>query len=126
MILRRLFKSIVALAVAAGLMFAPLAATAALAKADPSVSEQTYATDVHAMGTLAMADEMPCCPDEGKAGDCACPLLALCMLSISIPLQEVGSLVTRDPLRNAFSTRDDAWVQGLDAHPPDHPPRTHV
>jgi len=131
MISRRLFKSIVALAVAAGLMFAPLAATAALAKADPSVGGERHAMDMHAMDApatdmQAMADDMPCCPDEGKAGDCACPLVALCMLSISIPLPEAGALVTREALRNAFSTRDDAWVQGLNAHPPDHPPRTSV
>jgi len=119
--LRRLLKLMIALTVAAGLVSAPLGATA-FAKPHASVSGA-----MHAMDAQAVADDMPCCPDEGKASDCACPLLALCALSISIPLPaEAAAIVTRDPLREAFVTRDDAWVQGLGAHPPDHPPRTHV
>ena len=134
MTLRRLFRSIIALTVAAGLLSAPLAATA-FAKSDASASGEmhamvthsmdSHAMDSHAMDSQTMADDMPCCPDAGRVNDCACPLLALCMLSISIPLPaEAVALVDRDPLREAFSTRDDAWVQGLAAHPPDHPPRT--
>lgn len=137
--LRRLFRSIIALTVAAGLMSAPLATTA-FAKPDASAGGEMHAmhthatdthavdmhaTDSHAMDSQAMAGDMPCCPDENKANDCACPLLALCMMSISIPLPaDAAALVTRNPLRKTFSTRDDAWVQGLSAHPPDHPPRT--
>ena len=130
--LRRLFRSIIALTVAAGLMSAPLAAPA-FAKPDASVSGAMHAMHAHAMDmqatdAQAMAGDMSCCPDEGKVNDCAsCPLLALCMLSISIPLPaEATALVTRDALREAFAARDDAWVQGLAAHPPDHPPRTMI
>lgn len=122
MTLRRLLKLMIALTVAAGLVSAPLSA-AAFAKPQAAVSGE-----MHAMDAQAMADDMSCCPDEGKAGDCgSCPLLALCALSISIPLPaEAAALVTRDPLREAFSARDDAWVQGLGARPPDHPPRTQI
>jgi hypothetical protein len=127
MTLRRLLKSMIALTLAAGLVSAPLAATA-FAKPDASLSGEMHAMDMQATDMQAMAGDMTCCPDEGKAGDCAsCPLLALCMLSISIPLPaEAAALVTRDPLREAFSARDDAWVPGLGAHPPDHPPRTRI
>jgi hypothetical protein len=122
MTLRRLLKLMIALTVAAGLVSAPLSATA-FAKPQAPVSGEMHAMDAH-----AMAGDMPCCPDEGKAGDCgSCPPLALCMLSISIPLPaEAAALVTRDPLREAFSAHDDAWVPGLGAHPPDHPPRTRI
>lgn len=127
--LRRLFRSIIALAVAAGLMSAPLAATA-FARPGAAIGGEMHAMNMDAAASQAtdmraMADQMPCCPDEGKANDCRCPLLALCMLSISIPLPAgAAGLMTRDPLRETFSARDDAWVQGLAAHPPDHPPRT--
>ena len=120
--LRRLLKLMIALSVAAGLVSAPLSATA-FAKPQASVSGE-----MHAMDARAMAGDMSCCPDQGQASDCAsCPLLALCMISISIPLPaEAAALATRDPLREAFSAHDDAWVQGLGAHPPDHPPRTQI
>ena len=119
---RRLCKLIIALTVAAGLLSAPFAATA-FAKPHASVGGEMLAVDAQ-----AMAGDRPCCPEEGNASDCAsCPLLALCMLSISIPLPaNAAAFVTRDPLREAFSSRDDAWVQGLGGHPPDHPPRSNV
>jgi hypothetical protein len=124
MTLRRLFNLIIALTVTAGLLSTPFAATS-LAKPQASVAGDMHAMDgdVHAMPA-----DSPCCPDEGKASDCAgCPLMALCMLSTSIPLPaETAALVTRDPLREAFSARSDAWVQGLAGHPPDHPPRNIV
>lgn len=151
MTLRRLFRSIIALTVAAGLMSAPAAATS-FVKTDVTAggtmqAANTHAAHMHAMEMHAMevpamevpamdsqatnpqavTGEMPCCPDEGGASDCACPLLALCMLSISIPLPaDAAALVTRHPRREAFSTRDDAWVQGLSGRPPDHPPRTMI
>jgi hypothetical protein len=119
--LRRLSRWVIALTVAAGLVSAPLAAS--FAKPHASVGG-----DIVVMDAQAMAGEMPCCPDEGIAGDCAtCPLMALCMLSTSIPLPaETAALVTRELLREAFAARDDAWVQGLAGHPPDHPPRNDV
>jgi hypothetical protein len=117
MTLRRLFKLMIALTVTAGLLSMPFAA--------PSFAKPHAAI---AGDMQAMPLDMPCCPDEGKAGDCpSCPLMALCMLSISIPLPAGASgLVTRDLLREAFSPRDDAWVQGLAGRPPDHPPRSNV
>ena len=124
MTLRRLFKLMIALTVTAGLLSAPFAA--------PSFAKPnaTVAGEIHAMDgdTQAMTADMPCCPDEGKPGDCAgCPLMALCMLSTSIPLPaDAAALVTRDRLRETFSARDDALVLVLSGHPPDHPPRSNV
>ena len=124
MTLRRLFRLIIALTVTAGLLSMPFAAPS-FAKPQASVAGEMQAMDgdVH-----AMSSDTPCCPDEGKASDCAsCPLMTLCMLSTSIPLPAGASaLATRDLLLAVFSARDDAWVQGLAGHPPDHPPRSNV
>jgi len=136
MTLRRLLNLVIALTVTAGLLSTPFAA--------PSFAKPQVAGDMHAMDgdkhampadmpamssdTPAMSSDTPCCPDEGKASDCAsCPLMALCMLSTSIPLPAGASaLATRDLLLAVFSAHDDAWVQGLAGHPPDHPPRSNV
>jgi hypothetical protein len=78
--------------------------------------------------TQAMADDMPCCPDEGKAKGCdSCPFLALCSLAISMPAP-VGSVVAAPDVaaQSAFAFPDDLLVDGLGARPPDHPPRTNV
>ncbi len=124
MTLRRLFKLMIALTVTAGLFSAPFAAPS-FAKPHAPVAGEMHATDGD---TQAITADMPCCPDESKPGDCAsCPLMALCMLSTTIPLPaDAAALVTREALREAFSARDDAWAQGLGGHPPDHPPRSHV
>ena len=128
MTLRRLSRWAIALTVAAGLLSAPFAAS--FAKPHAPAGGEMHMMDAQAMSsdTPAMSGDTPCCPDEGKASDCAgCPLMALCMLSTSIPLPaDASTLVMREALRKTFSARDDAWVQGLAGHPPDHPPRNHV
>jgi hypothetical protein len=128
MVLSRLFRLIIALIVTAGLLSAPFAAPS-FAKSHASVARDMHA-DTQAMSsdTQAMPADMACCPDEGKSNNCAsCPLMALCMLSTSIPLPaDTSALVTREALRKTFSARDDAWVQGLAGYPPDHPPRSNV
>ena len=136
--LRRLSRWAIALSVAAGLLSAPFAASS-FAKPHSSAAGEMHAMDgdTHAMSddtpamsnnTPAMTAEMPCCPDDGKTSDCAgCPLMALCLLSTSIPLPaDAVALVTRDALRKTFSAHNDAWAQGLGGHPPDHPPRSNV
>ncbi|WP_204320623.1 hypothetical protein, partial [Klebsiella pneumoniae] len=56
-----------------------------------------------------------------------CPFLALCMLSVSLPLPAgAASLIARDPSQNAFAAGDDRLLDGLGAKPPDHPPRSNV
>jgi hypothetical protein len=127
--LKRFTNLWVALCVGAALVLAPLATPSV---AGPQAAGATQAMDggMHTMSndTQATAGDRPCCPDQGQANDCAgCPLMALCLVSASIALPAAAvALVTREPLRQAFSARDDAWVPGLGGHPPDHPPRSHV
>jgi hypothetical protein len=122
---RRLINWLIALAVAAGLVSAPLAAPA-LAKAHHVAiagEMQAMDSDMH-----ATADGMPCCPDEGKAKGCeSCPLLALCSLTMPIPAPSGVAVLTPDlTTQAAFAFPDDLLIDGLGARPPDHPPRTIV
>src|SRR5690242_15231290 len=112
---KRLLNLLIALTVAAGLLSAPFAAPAvAKAYAAPGGEMQAMADDAHAMhamsGTHAMADGMPCCPDEGApARDCdSCPLMALCSVSTSFPAPP-GAAVLAPALtaQAVFSFPDD-------------------
>ncbi|WGS23305.1 MULTISPECIES: hypothetical protein [unclassified Bradyrhizobium] len=109
--------------VAAGLLLAPLASAFAGAMPTASAAAMPTASDDH-----AMADDMPCCPDQTKQRTCdGCPFLALCMLSISLPVPDgTTSLIVRDPQRSRFMAHDDRLLDGLSAKPPDHPPRANV
>jgi hypothetical protein len=102
------------LSVAAGLLLGPLATPVFAPKMLVASDEMQ-----------AMSDDMPCCPDQPNSKDCAsCPLVALCMLTVSLPAPSgVGSLIERYPLRSIFATTDDLLIDGLGAKPPDHPPR---
>ncbi|MGY4622772.1 hypothetical protein [Bradyrhizobium sp. USDA 4486] len=117
---RKVFNWLIALTVAAGLLAAPLSVPAMAAL-------QTAAA---ADGMQATADDMPCCPDQQdqKAKDCGtCPFIALCMLTITMPVPDsAGALVDRSFSRSAFALPDDLLIDGLGEHPPDHPPRTIV
>jgi hypothetical protein len=117
---RKIFNSLIALAVAAGLLAAPLSVPAM------AVQHPMAAAD----GMQAMADDMPCCPNQQdqKAKDCgSCPFIALCTLTITMPAPDgAGVLVDRTFTHNAFVLPDDLLIDGLGEHPPDHPPRTIV
>jgi hypothetical protein len=117
--LKRVLRWLIGLAVAAGLLAAPLAVPAIAA--------------THAVATMGdmqmMADDMPCCPDqqEQKAGDCgACALMALCVFNVALPLPDAAVLADRQPSRRAFALPDDLLIDGLGEHPPDQPPRNVV
>jgi len=131
---KRLFNLLIALTVAAGLLSAPFAAPA-VAKAHRAAvggeMMQVMDGDAHAAdGDMhAMADGMPCCPDEGKpAKGCdSCPVVALCSLTMPVPAP--SAFVTLAPeatAQTAFAFPDDLMIDGLGARPPDHPPRTIV
>jgi hypothetical protein len=117
---RKIFNWLIALTVAAGLLSAPLSVPT-MATPQPAPASD---------GMQAMADNMPCCPDqqEQKAKDCgSCPFVALCMLGITMPAPYgTGALVDRNFSRSAFALPDDLLIDGLGEHPPDHPPRTIV
>ena len=121
---RKVFNWLIALTVAAGLLAAPLAVPAMAAPLKVAATGEMQAE------TQAMADDMSCCPGEQdqKARDCgSCPFIALCMLTITTPAPNGAcALLDRTFSRSAFALPDDLLVDGLGAHPPDHPPRTIV
>lgn len=127
---RRLANLWILLLVAGGLLLGPVAPAFARFVPDASPAKMQMASDDQASNdqASAMADDMPCCPDQTKSKTCdGCPFAALCMLSVSLPLPAgATSLVARHPLRSAFSAHDDRLLDGLGAKPPDHPPRTKV
>ncbi|UGY15605.1 hypothetical protein [Bradyrhizobium septentrionale] len=135
---RRLANLWILLLVAAGLLLAPVAPAFARMMPDASAiamqamsghkAMSDQAMSDQAMSGQAMADDMPCCPDQTKSKGCDdCPFLALCMLSVSLPLPAGAvSLIAREPSQGGFVARDDRLLDGLGAKPPDHPPRTHV
>lgn len=117
---RKIFNWLIAVAVAAGLLLAPLSVPA---MALPQAA--AVAADMQ-----SMADDMPCCPDrpDQKAKDCgSCLLIALCTLTITMPAPDSsGTLLDRTSTRSVFGLPDDLLIDGLGEHPPDHPPRTIV
>ncbi|QAU44095.1 hypothetical protein XH91_01125 [Bradyrhizobium guangzhouense] len=116
---RKVINWLIALAVAAALIASPLSASAMAASQMAAAAGEMQ----------AMADDMPCCPQQDqKAKDCgSCPFVALCMLTITMP-PPCGSAasVDRTISLSAFALPNDLLIDGLGAHPPDHPPRTIV
>ena len=130
---KRLFNLLIALTVAAGLLSAPFPAPA-VAKAHHAAGGGMHA-GMHAMagddhakaGNMPAMADMPCCPDEGTNGCDSCPLMALC--SMTMPISTPSGVYAFAPLltaQSAFAFPDDLLIDGLGAHPPDHPPRTIV
>ena len=100
-----------------GLAIAPLASPLA---AGNRVSD----TAMHMTGT---SGDMPCCPDEQKAGDCQdCPLLAICILKVLQSGPSVNGLPMREAQLRVLLPCDEPEIAGLTRPPPDHPPRTIV
>jgi hypothetical protein len=116
---RKVINWLIALAVAAALIASPLSAPAMAASQMAATADEMQAT----------ADDMPCCPEQDqKAKDCgSCPFVALCMLTITMPPPGASAApVDRTISLTDFSLPIDLLIDGLDAHPPDHPPRTIV
>lgn len=117
---RKIFHWLIALSVAAGLVMAPVSVPAMAAP-----QSMTVTSDMQ-----SMSEDMPCCPtqQDQKAKDCgSCPLVALCMLTITLPVRDAsGGLVDRRFYRSVFALPDDLLIDGLGEHPPDQPPRTIV
>jgi hypothetical protein len=113
----KILNWLIALSVAAGLLAAPLSV--------PAMAAQHPMAAAHEM--QAMADEMPCCPDQ-KANDCgSCPFAALCSLTITLSAPEsAGALMNRIFSRSLYAVPDDLLIDGFGEYPPDHPPRTIV
>jgi hypothetical protein len=120
--LKRFANVWISLLVALGLLLAPVAAPSMAATMQGAVT-----TEAHAMSMAegSMAEDMPCCPDQTKSKGCAsCPIVALCMMTISLPDPTgAATLVERYPLRTTYAAKDDQLANGLGAKPPDYPPR---
>jgi hypothetical protein len=122
----RLSRFLIVVLAVAGLVSAPLAMPA-LAKSAPSVVASTVDMQgVEMQGEMqGMAADMPCCPDQKPSNDCVCPLLALCMLTVSPAAPSgYGWLAPRQLSHSAFAYPDDLMIDGLGEHPPEHPPRS--
>jgi hypothetical protein len=102
--------------VTVGLLSAPFPAAMA---ANAAIGQDGAATQV-------MPSDMPFCHDQTKQNGCApCPLLALCALSLSLPvLSDDKSVCVRAAMHARLLIPDDLLADGLAYEPPDHPPRT--
>lgn len=115
-----LLRRLLAILVIVGLTAGPFAASAAVGPMEPS--------SAMAMTDEAMADDMPCCPDEKPVlPDCQklCPLMMSCLAKCFQPgpsASVLGRLALR--LTDIIGLRDDALPSGLAAEPPPRPPRT--
>lgn len=123
--LRAVTRWFLVLGIAVGIAIGPAAPLMAAMPSASSANMTSVSADEDAM---QMADDMPCCPDQTKSRGCdSCPFVALCMLTVSLPVPSgVGILIERYPLRTAFANQDDLLIDGLGAKPPDYPPRTNV
>ena len=115
---RRTIKFLVAVFVTAGLAVAPLV-TPVVAKPMAPIA---MADDM-----AAMSADMPCCPDKQKSNDCRdCPLVAMCVLKVSLAGPNASGFPVRLPTRVQPFMFVDRIAEGLDRPPPDHPPRNLV
>jgi hypothetical protein len=114
---RRLLNLLIALSVAAGLVFMPSALPAHARSAPPAAASSDE--------MQAMAEDMPCCPHEQKSKDCQdCPLLGICLAkSTQLGPALAAVLLDRTSIQAALPVTDDAIADGLERPPPDHPPR---
>src|SRR5215469_8644777 len=98
--LRRPVNFLIAVLVAAGLIYAPFAAPLLAKSAQAAIGSSA---EMRGMAEMhAMADDMPCCPDQKADDGCTCPLLALCALAVSLPVPSGDGWLVRQSSRNAF------------------------
>ena len=103
----------------AGLVLAPLSATANAGKA--------MAASMAEMSMPEMAADMPCCPDKSIPMDCdQCPLMALCMVTNFHVPSPVGMIEIRPVTVRLLAPASDPQADSLGQHPPPRPPRSPV
>lgn len=113
--LSRVTSFLLAVFVTVGLATAPLVGPAA-ARASSNVAMTDMA---------ASSADMPCCPEKHSSNDCQdCPLAAMCTLTNvqAVPPSSSGFAI-RASKRTLISAVNDLILDGLNAAPPDHPPR---
>jgi hypothetical protein len=139
-------RRLLAIAVIAGLVLAPLSrpvmAGAALDVSMPAMADDrsmSAMADDRSMSAMAddmsmsagadeMANDMPCCPSKSPAPiDCdKCVFMAACMTKCFAGL----TMAVFQPLfavsAGLAQPQNDFWPDGLGHPPPEHPPRTLV
>jgi hypothetical protein len=105
-----------------GLILAPLAQPAMAMPFEMQGGISQHAAADAEMG-MAMADNMPCCPD--KTPDCGkdCPLMALCMVGVLQAAPHGPALFVPLTLASVILPSDDAGRSGLAQAPPPRPPK---
>ena len=109
-----LLGRLLAIFLIAGLVLAPLSATANAAKGSSAV-------------TVKMSADMPCCPDKSAPVDCdQCPLMAICMVKNFQEPSSAGVIAVRPVTVRLLVPRSDPAAEGLNYLPPPRPPRSLV
>lgn len=75
---------------------------------------------------MDMPADMPCCPDQMPAKDCAkdCPLMATCMAGSVQDMPPVAALFILPRTTQIVLPAGDADATGLGTGPPQRPPKT--
>jgi hypothetical protein len=127
-------RRLLAIAVIAGLVLAPLSrpVMAGAASDTAMADDMSMSATADDMSMSAMADEMandmPCCPSKSPAPiDCdKCVFMAACMTKCFAGL----TMAVFQPLfavsAGLAQPQNDFWPDGLGHPPPEHPPRTLV
>jgi hypothetical protein len=113
-----IIRAVFALLAVVGLILAPLAKPA-MAMA----SEMHSAAD--RQGAMTMPADMPCCPEQAPAQDCAkdCPFMAMCAAqAFSNPQQDEGPVMAL-VLATVILPSNDADLISLAQGPPPRPPK---
>ncbi|CAN7164011.1 hypothetical protein LJR220_000180 [Bradyrhizobium sp. LjRoot220] len=105
----------------AGLVFAPLSASANAGKGIEGAAPMAAAE------MAAMATDMPCCPDKSGPVDCGqCPLMALCMVTNFQVSPSAATIEIRPVTVRLLAPGSDPQGDSLGQHPPPRPPRSLV
>src|ERR1700722_7886638 len=121
-------RRLLAIALIAGLVLAPLARPA-MAGTVSDTSMPAMTDDGSASATAdAMTADMPCCPWEspGAVGCDKCVFMAACAVSY-LPALTVALFQPPFAVSSGIAhPQNDFWPDGLGYSPPEHPPRTLV
>lgn len=116
-----LFKRVLPILAVVGLLIAPIAASqGAAAMAHMPVST------VDGMQSMAMPDEMLCCPDQMPAGPIqqkSCPFAVLCMVGLGPNAPIVAAFALRLTRSEAIALGNDMERDILSEVPPLRPPK---
>jgi hypothetical protein len=123
-----IIRRLLAIAVVAGLVLAPLARPV-MAAATADAAMPAMADDMSMPAKAGeMAGDMPCCPGKAPAPiDCdKCVFMAACLAKCFIGLSAAIFRPSFAASSQIALLRNDSWLDGLRHPPPEYPPRTLV